>query len=186
MVPWSMTELWNSRWNKMSFGQHPFEAGADTEGLLKRWLLIYAVPLAMVFIGLFGLGALVGGGPGAGAGAGIVLLAVLFFYVGILLASLSYYAAYYRKVVSATSWGGIEFYFTARTKDWLKLILGSIGLVIVTLGFGALFIGYRNWSFAIRHLEASGEINLDSLLQSSVAAPREAEGFADAFDIGAI
>jgi uncharacterized membrane protein YjgN (DUF898 family) len=190
LIPWKMASLWNDRWNRMSFGQHPIEAGASWEGLMGRWLLIYLIPVVgLVLFGVVGglMMASVASGSqgGAAAGAGIVVLGVIGLYVAFLLASLSYYAAYYRQMVEATSWGGLDFRFTARTKDWLKLIFGSIGLVIVTLGVGILFVGYRNWSFAVRHLEAAGEINLDTLLQSQAAAPREAEGFADAFDIGA-
>jgi uncharacterized membrane protein YjgN (DUF898 family) len=189
LIPWKMASLWNDRWNKMSFGQHPIEAGASWEGLMGRWLLVYAVPFGAVVLfvlagGLFYAAAREGHGGTMGLGL-IVPLGAIAGYLAFLLASLGYYAAYYRQMVEATSWGGIDFVFTARTRDWLKLILGTIGLVIVTLGVGLLFVGYRNWSFAVRHLEATGEIDLDTLLQSQTAAPREAEGFADAFDIGA-
>jgi uncharacterized membrane protein YjgN (DUF898 family) len=189
LVPWSMTSLWNDRWNQMSFGQHSFVAGADTDGLFGRWLLVYLVPTLGVIVMLAAFAGLpdVGEGDALGLGATLTLALVpLGIYVGFLLASLSYYAAFYRQVVGATSIAGLDFAFTARTKDWLKLILGNIGLVIVTLGIGLIFLGYRNWSFAVRHMEATGEIGLDSLLQSQTAATRDAEGLADAFDIGAI
>jgi uncharacterized membrane protein YjgN (DUF898 family) len=185
LVPWAMTSLWNDRWNKMSYGQHPFEAGADTDGLFGRWMLVYLVPVIGAFIG----GPLIAGTIGSGGGESAIFTTLALFlviYVGFLLASLSYYAAYYRQVAGATSVAGINFEFTARTMDWLKLILGNIGLVIVTLGLGAIFLGYRNWSFVIRHMEATGLIDLDALLQSRAAATGDAEGLADAFDIGAI
>jgi uncharacterized membrane protein YjgN (DUF898 family) len=191
LIPWSMTSLWNDRWNKMSFGQHRFEAGADTDGLFARWLLIYLVPIVgfVLLAGIFaGLVAAVQDDSAGGPEAFAVLIALgaLVFYLLFLLASLSYYAAFYRQVVTATSIGGVDFEFTARTKDWLKLILGNIALVVFTLGLGLIFVGYRNWSFAVRHLEATGEVNLDMLLQSRTAATGDAEGLADAFDIGAI
>lgn len=186
LVPWSMTELWNDRWNKMSFGQHEFQAGADTQGLFHRWLIVYLVPVLAIFVGGGMMAALFSGGGNPETAAFSFAAAFIFVYIAFLLASLSYYAAFYRQVVNATSIAGIDFEFTARTKDWLKLILGNIALVIVTLGVGLLFLGYRNWSFAVRHLEAAGEINLDTLLQSPFAATGDAEGLADAFDIGAI
>jgi uncharacterized membrane protein YjgN (DUF898 family) len=190
LIPWKMASLWNDRWSRMSFGQNPIEADSSWEGLMGRWLLIYLVPAAglilFAVVGTMTMAAIASNGREGGIpGAGFVFLALIGLYLAFLLASLGYYAAYYRQVVEATSWGGLDFRFTARTSDWLKLIFGSIGLVIVTGGIGFLFVGYRNWSFAVRHLEASGEINLDTLLQSRTAAPREAEGFADAFDIGA-
>ena len=187
LVPWSMTSLWNDRMNKMSFGRHPIEAAADTDGLFGRWLLVYLAPIGGLFLGMLLVGSTLsasGGDTGATVFAGAVTF--LLVYVLFLLLSLSYYAAYYRQVVSATSIAGIHFEFTARTKDWLKLILGNIALVVFTLGAGLMFIGYRNWSFFVRHMEASGEINLDTLLQSETVASSDAEGLADAFDIGAI
>jgi uncharacterized membrane protein YjgN (DUF898 family) len=190
LVPWSMTSLWNDRWNAMSFGQHDFTARADTKGLFARWLLLYVIAVvAMAAVGgiiwQVAASAAVGEDPGAGSAFTMVLV-ILGAYVGFLLLSLSYYAAFFRQVIGASSIAGIDFEFTARTKDWLKLILGNIALVIFTLGFGALFLGYRNWSFAIRHMEATGEINLDALLKSQTSATGDAEGLADAFDIGAI
>ena len=163
--------LWNDRWNKMSFGQHPFTAGADTQGLFLRWLLVYIVPIVAIFVvggAMVGLGAALQTGDGGneeGAVFGMVA-AFVVVYLAYLLATLSDYAAFYRQVVSATSVGGIDFEFT--------------------LGVGLLFLGYRNWSFAVRHMEATGEVNLDTLLQSPYAATGDAEGLADAFDIGAI
>lgn len=184
LVPWSMTSLWNDRWNKMSFGPHRFEAGAGADGLFGRWLLIYLVPVVGAVLAAIGAaGAVAAGSDGALL---TVVLGVVFIYVAFLLASLSFYAAFYRAAIDETSVAGIDFGFTARTKDWLILILGNIALVIVTLGFGLLFLGYRNWSFAVRHLEARGEVDLGTLLQSQVAATGDAEGLADAFDIGAI
>lgn len=190
LVPWSMTSLWNDRWNEMSFGQHRFSAGADTHGLFGRWLLVYLVPIVGFFViavGAVGLtqAAMEGAEPGAGSMAMIVLVP-LALYLAFLLVTLSYYAAFYRSAVDATSLGDLGFAFTARTADWLKLIFGNIALVVLTLGAGLMFLSYRNWSFFIRHLEASGEVNLDELLQSRTAATGDAEGLADAFDIGAI
>ena len=38
----------------------------------------------------------------------------------------------------------------------------------------------------VRHTHLYGDVDLAELTQSQVHSPREAEGFADAFDIGAI
>ena len=80
----------------------------------------------------------------------------------------------------------MEFEFDAGTWDWLKLFLGNIALAIVTLGFGIAFWGYRNWSFMVRHTQLYGSVDLADLTQSTVKSPAEAEGWADAFDVGAI
>jgi uncharacterized membrane protein YjgN (DUF898 family) len=112
-------------------------------------------------------------------------LAILF-YVAIPLLTLNWYAAYYRKAASVTSLGDLEFGFDATTLQWLGLFLGNLGLAIVTLGFGLTYWGYRNWAFMVRHMHVYGTIDVSRLTQSTTHAPREAEGFADAFDIGAI
>lgn len=192
MFPWAAVHLWNSRWARMSFGQLQFRAALETEGLKLRWAMIYLVPigalvLAGIALGLIGLGAVDEPGPSAKAGLGLLLFAIIVgIYFAIPLATLNWYAAFYRKAVAATRLGDLQFDFDASTFEWLKLIVGNIALAVVTLGFGLTYWGYRNWSFMVRHLHVYGTIDIGALEQSSTKAPIEAEGFADAFDIGAI
>jgi hypothetical protein len=116
----------------------------------------------------------------------LFLAAAMSIYILIAMIGLAYYSAYFREAVSGLSWGEMRFSFTARTDDWLALLLGDVALVVGTLGIGFAFIGYRHWSFFIRHLEAQGPVVSIELRQSSTRAPREAEGFIDAFDVGAL
>ncbi len=99
-------------------------------------------------------------------------------------------AAFLRRLLSqggiGHSLGDLEFGFDASTWDWLKLFLGNLALAIVTLGFGLTYWGYRNWAFMVRHMRIYGTVDVSQLTQSTTHAPREAEGFADAFDVGAI
>ncbi|QPQ54662.1 DUF898 domain-containing protein [Allosphingosinicella flava] len=191
LLPWSMASLWNARWNRMSFGSHPFTADALFEPLMKRWMLVYFLPLG-VFLVLTIAGGLVAGtaaleGSPESAVLGLLMLMIPAFvltYVLFLILGLAYYALLYRICAGATSVAGIDFHFNARTWDWVKLILGNIGLVIVTLGVGIMFLSYRNYSFLVRHMEAYGLIDLDLLSQSAMQAPGDAEGLADAFDFG--
>lgn len=185
LIPWSLCELWNDRWNRMSFGPHRFSAAAETRGLMGRWLLIYAVPIAgLLGGGLLAAALFANAGTGGAFATGVV--AVIAVYVLVLLAGVAFYAKFYRQAIAATRLGPLGFAFNARTADWYKLIFGTLGLIIVTLGFGLMFVAYRNWSFFVRHLEASGEIDLDELTQSQTRADSDAEGLASAFDIGAI
>ena len=188
LVPWTMTQLWNERWSKMSFGPHPFRAEVGTTGLIGRWLLLYLVPFIVFAVAAGVIGGMVAGGinpnnPGTFIYA---FLGVLAVYLLILLVSLAYYAKFYRQAIGATSLGSLDFAFTARSVDWLKLILGTIALIVLTLGIGLIFVSYRNWSFFIRHLEATGDVDLDMLTQSTARGATDAEGLAAAFDIGAI
>jgi uncharacterized membrane protein YjgN (DUF898 family) len=188
MFPWAQTRLWNSRWNAMSFGPLQFRASLNAEGLKARWALLYAMPVAMVILMMVGFAGLAANGRAGGAVSiwHMVILVGILFYLAIPLATLHWFAKYYRHAAAATSLGDLQFGFEASTWDWLKLFLGNVALAIVTLGFGLTYWGYRNWAFMVRHARLYGTIDVGDLTQSTTHAPREAEGFADAFDIGAI
>ena len=190
MFPWAATRLWNSRWNEMSFGGLRFRARLDASGLKRRWAMLYAIPIlgfiaAMVMIAGFAASS----GSKSGMSAGImapVIAVIVIFYVGIPLATLHWFAKFYRKAAAATSLGDLDVGFDATTWDWFKLFVGNLALAVVTLGLGISYWGYRSWAFMIRHTHLYGEVNVSALTQSTTVAPSEAEGFADAFEIGAI
>ncbi len=175
----------------MSFGQLRFRTGLDATGLKRRWAAIYLLPPALALvIGTFVFFA-VGGGERTAADArfgifGMLFLIFALFYVAIPLLTLHWFAKFYRKAAASMTLGDLEFGFDATTWDWLKLFLGNLALAVVTLGLGLSYWGYRNWAFMIRHAQLYGEVNVSALTQSTTSAPTEAEGFADAFEIGAI
>lgn len=190
--PWAATRLWNSRWSQMSFGQLNFHCDMDSEGLKARWIVIYLAPIGAVIVAAI-IAGIVGSSLGgledhAGSASifSIVMLILVAIYLVIPLAILNWYAAFYRKAASELTLGNMQFGFDASTWQWFKLVVGNIALVIVTLGFGLTYWGYRNWAFMVRHLHVYGEVDVSTLVQSTTHAPTEAEGFADAFDIGAI
>jgi len=188
--PWMATALFRSRWNEMSFGSLKFRSTLDAEGLKRRWMLIYLAPFAAVLAGiLFAMAAGAANPDAEGYNLGIAMMLVVvivLFYIGIPLATLHWYAKYYRNAAETITLGDLEFGFDATTWQWLKLFLGNIALAVVTLGFGLAYWGYRNWAFMVRHMHLHGEVNVTALGQSTTRVPTEAEGFADAFDIGAI
>jgi len=190
-VPWSMTSLWNDRWNRLSFGPFAFEAEAAPSGLMGRYLLFYLAPIVLfVLIGAIGVAAIRSGAQtGGAAAAGVALTVVagiLVFYVVLGVIALAYYAKFFREAVGSLRWRNLEFAFDASTKDWLVLFLGDIALVVCTLGVGIIFLTYRHWKFFATHMQASGEILLDELTQSQTKMASQGEGLLDAFDIGAI
>lgn len=196
LIPWSMVSLWNQRWNAMSFGPMAFRADARPGPLMGRFLLFYLLPFLIVVAGIAAavLGVVAGVTVPRGAEPGtlpaplIVVIAVfyLIFFVLLGLISLIYYAAYFREVVGTLTLGELEFEFTARTRDWLMLAIGNFALALVTLGIGYIFVGYRNWTFFVRHMRAYGEIDAGALTQSTTREPGQGEGLLDAFDVGAI
>lgn len=197
MTPWSMARLWNERWNAMSFGSLPFRSTARWQPVFGRFLLFYLLPVALV-VALVAMAATMAGTglfdqargtvPSAGTILIIVAAAIGFyvFFFGVLgLIAMTYFAAFFREAIGATSLGKLAFGFEATTKDWILLYLGNLALVIVTFGIGSIFVPYRNWAFFIRHLAGYGEVELDTLLQSHTRAPGQGEGMLDAFDVGA-
>jgi len=183
--PWMATALFRSRWNEMSFGSLPFRSTLDAEGLKRRWAGIYLIPLALLFVGGIA-GATIGLGGRSASASAVVVALIVMIYLAIPLLTLHWYAKYYRKAAETMSLGELEFGFDATTWQWLKLFLGNIALAVVTLGFGLAYWGYRNWAFMVRHMHLYGEIDVTALGQSATRVPTEAEGFADAFDIGAL
>src|SRR5205814_4810987 len=118
------------------------------EGLKRRWALLYVAPVGLFLAGI-AVGVTLGGGsrtPGVGFSAFLIGFIVLF-YLAIPLATLHWYAKYFRHAAEATSLGDLEFGFDATTLQWLRLFLGNLALAIVTLGFGITYWGYRNWAF---------------------------------------
>ncbi len=189
LLPWSMVGLWNRRWEAMSFGPYRFESGAGLdEKLMMRFLLLYLLPIGLVItvVVLTAINFARGAGPQESA-AMLAILAVAPFVLlfGTGLIGLGYYAAYFRHMIGGMTLGNLEFAFNARAIDWLKLVLGTAALVVCTLGVGAIFIGYRNWAFFVRHLEAYGTLDVDQLTQSTTRAPGEGEGLFDSLDMGA-
>jgi uncharacterized membrane protein YjgN (DUF898 family) len=193
MIPWSMTSLWNERWNKMSFGPYQFSSNADWTPLMKRYLLAYLIPfiivIGAVIVG-FSIGISTENGEqpsGAAIGSAIALgvFAVLAFYVLLPLAALAFYSKFYREAVGKLRLGDLEFEFKARTPDWLLFGLASIAITYLTFGIGIIFLSYIRWKFFVKHLEVYGEVNLDRLTQSDTDLSKHGEGLLDALDVGA-
>jgi uncharacterized membrane protein YjgN (DUF898 family) len=191
LVPWSMVNLWNERWGRMSFGPHAFESTASVTGsLMGRYLLAYLMPIILFIVGavaIYFLQPSMGSSPEEVQVSLIVagVLAYIGFFIVLGLIALTFYAAYFREVVSNLSLSGLDFEFSARTRDWLVLFIVNVALVVVTLGIGAIFLGYRNWAFFVRHMQAYGSLNLDDFTQSTTRQPTQGEGLLDAFDVGA-
>lgn len=189
--PWMATALFRDRWKEMSFGSLQFRSDLQMEGLGRRWAAVYLVPIAALIVGGILIGLATAGVVAAGGGSSPTFFMIIGFlflsiYLVIPLMTLHWYAKYYRLAAETLSLGDLEFGFDATTGQWLKLFLGNLLLAVVTLGFGLSFWGYRNWAFMVRHMHLYGEINVSELAQSTTHAPGEAEGFADAFDLGAI
>lgn len=183
LTPRAIVENWNDRINAMSFGPHKLDSSVDTVGLQMRWMMLYAV-----YLGFFILVALTAPEPEAVPEATfnpMGVAAILFLVGGLAVVMISFWALFFRKAAGAFELGDLSAGFEVSTLDWLKFYARLIGFTIVTLGFGLLMWGYLRWKFIIERLELYGEVDLDTMTQSMTEAPKDAEGFADAFDVGA-
>ena len=144
LFPWSMTSLWKERWESMSFGPHRFTSAPSWNGLMGKYLIAYLSPfliiigLVVLAVPIFGASMATGSEPSPAVIAGIVIGFVVAFYILWPLAALVYYAAYMREVVSTMEIAGLEFDFTARTKGWIKLFLGNVGLWLIAGAVAAI------------------------------------------------
>lgn len=182
LTPRAIVNNWNDRIRAMSFGPHMLDSDVDTTGLQLRWMMLYAI-----YIGFFAVISLAAPDPKSVEPAlGLVpAAAFLFLGLGVALVMVSFWAFFFRKAADSFHLGGLSAGFEVSTVDWLKFYGRLVGLTIVTLGFGLLMWSYWRWQFVMDRLELYGQIDAGELTQSTTAAPRDAEGFADAFDIGA-
>ena len=181
LTPRAIVENWNDRMRKMSFGPHMLDSDVDTHGLQWRWMMLY-----LVYIGFFGLAFLTAPSPESGAEPGAAsIIAPLALVVGLIVVMTSFWALFFRKAADTFAMGELRAGFEVSTVEWLKFYAKLIGLTIITLGLGSIMWGYLRWKFVIDRLALYGTVDLDALTQSTTAAPKDAEGFADAFDVGA-
>lgn len=181
LYPWAQAKLWNERWNRMSFGPLPFEAQMTSDDTKGPFFAFWgALIVGNLIIGIFSNPNIIVFGPGVPQ-----LVVPLLAYIAIAATYLNFLAAYYRAAVEWTRIGDLEFRLNAEFTDWLKFYAATVGLAIVTLGLAMAVYEFRKWRFIADRLEAYGSVDIDRLTQSQTAAPREAEGFLDALDIGA-
>ena len=182
LTPRAIVENWKDRVRAMSFGPHMLESDVDTDGLQLRWMLVYPIYIGFVVLTFIGTP-----DPDTGeqASDALVLTSLLLLLVGLPLVMVSFWALFFRKAAQGFEMGELRAGFEVSTAEWLKFYARLIGLTLVTLGFGAIMWGYLRWKFVFDRLELYGVVDLDTMTQSETSAVRDAEGFADAFDIGA-
>jgi uncharacterized membrane protein YjgN (DUF898 family) len=192
-VAWTMTSLWNDRWNQMSFGSLDFRSDARVRPIIVQFVCLYLTPLLAIIVTVT---ALLADGVDFG---GVYLyidappmFRILFFlliatliYSLISLIFVIYYAAFYRNGIASLSLGDLRFSFEAEGGEWFILFLVDGLIIIATLGIGAFFLGYRHWAFFAEHLAVHGEIDASTLAQSTTKIDKHSDGWLDAMEVGA-
>lgn len=197
--PFVSTRLWNLRMGDAMFGSASFSAEAQWRPLYRRFvfamlgaLVIYALAVTFV-ITQFGdqLANVRPGAPPPADPKG--LFSVILKAYGIIIVAglaagfltLSYHAALLRELFGSLRLDTLGFRFDATTADLLKLYLGNLALVVLTLGLGYLLMPFRIFSFYTRHLATVGWLDTNHLKQTSLTGPGQGDGLADAFDAAA-
>jgi uncharacterized membrane protein YjgN (DUF898 family) len=181
LFPWTQTKLWNERWRAMSFGGTEVRSDATTRAVRANWAVVwlcFAAGNAVLL--LITIPGIVVYGPGAPR---LVLPLLIYAVMGI--AYLAYQATFYRSAVDWMSFGELSFTFDADFNDWLVFYMKTLLLTVSTLGIAYFFYGYRKWAFFVGRLEIHGHVELLQLRRTLAGSSGDAEGLADAFEIGA-
>ncbi len=192
-TPYASVRLWNARWNDATFGSAPFRAEVEWKPLFKRFWPLLVVTIVGVLLVEGGLLAVVGlsglrpqpGAPPHAVMRTIGLLYLVFAVLGLGLSLLwsGYIAAFWRAAIGGTSLGGMRFGFEANAMTWFRYQLTNIAIILGTLGLGALVMPYRHFAFFAARMSASGTLDTAAMAQTSVDAPRQGDGIADAFNL---
>lgn len=152
MPPWMMTNLWNDRWRKMSFGPHLFGSDAQWNNIIGAYILSVFAPIFVFLPGSYivGLAGSLLGADGGVIGTLIAVLLGIVFLASLLVFPVIYYSAFFREAINKLELASIEFEFDATTKDWVILYAGHVGIwtlailpgVAVAAGLG-LFAGWQ-------------------------------------------
>ena len=139
--------------------------GINSEGNIDPQMLVHRLGLAVTFGFAIGLLALILGG------------AVLYAW---------YQSAVLRHFASMTRFQGLRFVFDASAWRLIRLTVGNVLIMIVTLTLGLPYTQLRVFRFFCSRLHVSGEADIEAIRQSALARPKVGEGLADAFDMGAV
>ena len=193
-TPYVSTRLWNLRMNDAMFGSFSFQADATWKPLFGRFVAALLAAAALTGLVVYSFWSTISGvdealkTPGADIFGAVASFygVMLLLGVGIALIMANYTAFYWRHVIAATSLDGLSFRFEASTGDWVRYYVVNALIVVLTLGLGLLVMPFRTWSFFIGHLETEGALDTDAMLQTTLEAPRQGDGIADAFDLAAV
>lgn len=193
--PFSRMRLFGRLMRETTFGDRQFTFAGSARQLYPRYLLLW-VPIMLAGFGLVTcIGILSADRNGespnelsevAAATGGAIALLTAFIVIYGLLALVWYRVREMRHFADCTRFADLSFSLDATSWSVLRLAVGNLVIVLLTLGFGAPFTQTRVFRYVCNRLTINGSIDIDAIVQSSAAAPSFGEGLADAFDLGAV
>jgi uncharacterized membrane protein YjgN (DUF898 family) len=192
--PFGRMRLFGRLMRETTFGDRQFSFEGAVWALYQRYLLLWVpVLLGMLVLGTeFGVGeAIRYGDPMTIAmyantvNPAIMILPVIMVLYW-MLAWAWYRAREIRHFTFCTRYSDLSFGLEATGWSLIRLTLGNLLIVLLTLGFGGPFTQMRVFRYVCDRLTIGGSIDIDAIVQSSDTAPSFGEGLADAFDMGAV
>ena len=144
----------------------------------------------ITFIVVFALASAVGsfdqipGLQGKQAGAGAMVVGFFTAYLSVVFLGYPYVAARIQNLVwNHTQLGNHRFASNARARDLLMIMLGNIGLIVLTLGFYKPYADLRMVRYRLEHLTLLPDSNLDQFIAGQMSNTSAAgEEIAEMFD----
>jgi uncharacterized membrane protein YjgN (DUF898 family) len=194
-TPWVSVKRWNRLVGDVRIGNLAMTSDAQSQPLWGKFLLVWGlvtVPMIAFYAWFFyTYGGMFMNAEEQPSPESIeqLLVAILVLYAGIIILGLlgallfaQYWAAYLKETVNNTKIGPtMRLRIDVETWDVVRFYLGNIALVMFYVGI--LLMPFRNWSFMARRMWIDGEYDARDLMQSSLAAPSQGDGLADAFDV---
>lgn len=137
MMPWALMELWNERWNGLSFGPHRFKSDGNYRPIFGRYLLFFLAPILAGILYLIlriSLGSFI-------EDITYILDDLPIAYISFGIIATVFYAKFFRVALHELSLHKLNFGFTASTKQWFILLAGDTAIwAIIAIPFYALWI----------------------------------------------
>jgi uncharacterized membrane protein YjgN (DUF898 family) len=119
---------------------------------------------------------------------GLIVICAIAFYLGIAIVSViafaPYMAALFRTIANNLQLAELRFSSEVTAWRYIRLWIGNIVIVVLTLGLGIPIAIHRSLKFFADRVTIHGELDVERLQQSSMERPKVGEGLLEAFDPG--
>jgi uncharacterized membrane protein YjgN (DUF898 family) len=191
--PWARVRLWSYEANNMRFGDRRFTFEGSGRDLFGAWVLSYGAAIgALVLLVVLAVASGVIGRSIVGVGeASTVVTAVLAIFLAILVLPtvltvifLRFQASWLSYSTTGTRFPPVSLSAEVGTWRLLRLMLGNVAVLLLTLGLGWPFVGHRMLRFWSEQITLDGVEGLRELEQTAPPPRAGAEGLSQLLDAG--
>lgn len=196
-LPWQLVGLWRYEVDNAGFGDVNFRFDGKARPLLGGYLLSWAVivgGMVVLFVvsGVIAVtivaAAKAAGAAKASVGTTVAVLmigAVALYLLAAAWAYLRFAVLLFGHLIGGTRFHRLTFAASARQRDLLRLFLGNLLILAVTLGTGRAFTAQRSVRFLCANLRIHGASELAALTQAPGRRQRRGgEGLVQLLDTG--